>query len=353
MHKLDEWMHHRFHTLSPHQRMNRRRKGEMVAVRYIRYADDFIVLLRDGKWAETLKRELADFTSQELKMTLGDEKTHITDARDGFDFLGVRTFVGPKRSNPQKLLPYQVPSAKSVKAYRQKVNDLTHPDLDYLPPGERIRSLSWLIAGWANYHRWGNAKETFSEMSHWTIKKVHTMLRRYKPVGKKATYELFFRPVSECDNLQRWKQYTNWLTPSVKIPGKLRLGILPMSIISTGEYWKYRGNKIPPAYRLLDDETKWQDRDAGFYTDTEVISMAEIGQASRWSKGKYSTSYFQNRIRVLCRDHYTCTVCGYKSQRHKGDVNDLEVHHVDPDDGWEADNLRSVCLSCHRRLTDG
>jgi RNA-directed DNA polymerase len=353
MHKLDEWMHNRFHTLTPHQRMNRRRKGEMVAVRYIRYADDFIVLLRDGEWAETLKQELADFIGQELKMTLSEEKTHITDARDGFDFLGVRTFIGPKRSNPQKLLPYQVPSAKSVKAYRQKVNELTCPDLDYLPPGERIRSLSWLIAGWANYHRWGNAKDTFSEMSHWTIKKVHTMLRRYKPAGKKTTYKLFFQPVSECDNLQRWKKYTNWLTPSVEIPGGLRLGILPMSIISTGEYWKYRGNKIPPAYRLLDDETKWRDRDAGFYTDTEVINRTEIGQASRWNKGKYSTTYFQNRIRVLCRDHYTCTVCGYKSQRRKGDVNDLEVHHVDPDGGWEADNLCTVCLSCHRRLTDG
>lgn len=353
MHRLDEFMHHRFHAMTPVERYLRRQKGEFVAVRYIRYADDFIVLLRDSEKAEELKQELADFISQELKMTLSGEKTHITDAREGFDFLGVRTFVGPKRSNPQKLLPYQVPAEKSVRAYRQKVNELTNPDLDNLPPGERIRSLSWLITGWANYHRWGNAKDTFSELNYWTIKKVHVMLRRYKPLGKKATYLLFFRPVSECDNLQRWKQYTHWLTPSVEIPGRLRIGVLPMSIISTGEYWKYRGSKIPPAYRLLDDETKWRDRDAGFYTDTEVINMTEIGQASRWNAGKYSMSYFQNRIRVLCRDHYTCTVCGYKSQRRKGDVNDLEVHHVDPEGSWEADNLRTVCLSCHRRLTDG
>ena len=148
-------------------------------MRYIRYADDFIVLLRDGERADELKRELADYIGQELKMTLSDEKTHITNARDGFDFLGVRTFVGRQRSNPTKLLPYQVPAEKSVRAYRQKVNELTNPDLDYLPPGERIRSISWLIAGWANYHRWGNAKRTFSELNYWTIKKVHTMLRRY------------------------------------------------------------------------------------------------------------------------------------------------------------------------------
>jgi RNA-directed DNA polymerase len=352
MHRLDEWMHYRFHTMTSEQRAKRRQKGELASVRYIRYADDFVVLTRDGEWAETLKQELAEFISQELKMTLNDEKTHITNATEGFDFLGVRTFLGPKRSNPSKVLPYQVPAEKSVRAYRQKVNDLTSPNLDYLPPGERLRSITWLITGWANYHHWGNSKDTFSELNYWTIKKVHVMLRRYKPAGKRATYLLFFRPVSECDNLQRWKQYTNWLTPSVEIPGGVRIGILPMSIISTGEYWGCRTHKIPPAFRLLDDKTKWRDRDAGFYTDMEVIKMTEIGQASRWNTGKYGTTYFQNRIRVLCRDHYTCTVCGYKSQRRKGDVNDLEVHHVDPNGGWDADNLSTVCLSCHRRLMD-
>lgn len=353
MHRLDEWMHNRFHAMTPLQRHYWRKKGKLVAVRYIRYADDFIVMLRDGDEAEVLKRELAEFISQELMMALSDEKTHISDARDGFDFLGVRTFVGPKRSDPRKLLPYQVPASKSVKAYRQKVNELTHSYLDYLPPGERIRSLNWLILGWANYHRWGNAKETFSSQSYWTIKKVHTMLRRYTPVGKQTTYQKYFRPVSECDNLRRWKRYTNWLTPSVEIPGGIRLGILPMSIISTGKYWKYRGRKIPPAYKLLDDQTKWSDRDAGFYTDMEAIQMAKIGQASRFYDGKYSITFFHNRIKAFQRDRYTCTVCGYKTQRRKGDVNDLEVHHVDPEGSNDLDNLRTVCLSCHRRLTAG
>jgi len=118
-------------------------------VRYIRYADDFIVLMRDAERAAELKKELADFISQELKMTLSEEKTRITNAEEGFDFLGVRTFIGPKRSNPLKVLPYQIPAEKSVKSYQQKVNELTRPDLDYLPPGERIRTINWLIVGWA------------------------------------------------------------------------------------------------------------------------------------------------------------------------------------------------------------
>ncbi|MBU0491239.1 MAG: group II intron reverse transcriptase/maturase [Chloroflexi bacterium] len=351
MHRLDEWFHHRFHALSGSQRHWLRRKGVLAAVRYIRYGDDFIVLMRREDCAVDLKQELAEFITQELKMTLNDEKTTIVHARQGFDFLGVRTFVGPQRSNPAKLLPYQVPAPESVKAYREKVRQLTHPDLDYLPPGERIRTLNWLIMGWANYHRWGNAKETFSELSSWTIKKVHRMLQRYTTVGKRATYKRHFRPISECANLQRWKRYTNWLTPSVELEGGVRMGLLPMAVIPTSDYWKLRGRKIPPAYKLLDDETRWIERETDFYTDVEAIAKAQLGQASRWNTGKYSHIYFHNRKVAFRRDRYTCTACGYKSQRRKGDVNDLEVHHIDPEGGWELDNLQTVCLPCHRRLT--
>ena len=121
MHRLDEWMYYRFHDMSGSERTHRRRKGELVAVRFIRYADDFVVLMRDGERAEELKQEMTGFISQELKMTLSAEKTTIVHASEGFDFLGVRTFLAPRRSNPAKLLPYQVPAKKSVKAYRRKV----------------------------------------------------------------------------------------------------------------------------------------------------------------------------------------------------------------------------------------
>lgn len=351
MHRLDEWFHYRFHTLTYSQRRQLRSKGVLAAVRYIRYCDDFIVLMRRSDCAEALKQELTDFIAEEMKMTLSVEKTTIVHASEGFDFLGVRTFVGPKRSNPAKLLPYQVPAQKSVKAYRNKVRELTHSNQDYIPPGERIRALNWLIIGWANYHRWGNAKDTFEALSSWTIIKVHKMLRRYTPVGKRATYKKYFRPVSECTNLEKWKRYTNWLTPSVVIGGGIRIGLLPMAIISTSDYWKHRGSKIPPAYKLPDDETRWLERETEFYTDLETIVNTQIGQVSRWYIGKYSYMYFHNRKEVFKRDKYTCAVCGYKSQRRKGDVNDLEVHHKNPDGGWDMDNLQTVCLPCHYQLT--
>jgi group II intron reverse transcriptase/maturase len=349
MHRLDEWMHQRFHAMTTAQRYVRRRKGELVSARYSRFADDFIVLMRDGERAEELKRELADFIHRELKMTLSEEKTTIVHARQGFDFLGVRTFLAPRRSNPHQELPYQVPSKKSVKAYRQKVKELTDRSLDYLPPGDRIRALNWLVEGWANYHHWGNAKETFADLGSWTIKKVHTMLHRYTPRGKARTYGMYFRPIAECANLRQWSRYTNWRTPSVKVDKDIQLGLLPMGVISTGEYWQYRGKKIPPAYRVLDDEAKWNERETDFYTDVEIIQGVIAGHPTRENTDKYSPAYFHKRKAVFQRDKYTCTACGYKSQRRKGDIHDVEVHHVNPEGGYGIGNLRTVCLPCHRR----
>jgi len=351
LHRLDEWMHQRFHAMTGGQRYVRRQQGELVSVRYIRYCDDWIVLMRDEERAEALKQELADFIQQELKMTLSQEKTSITHARDGFDFLGVRTFIAPLRSNPNRILPFQIPSKKAVKAYRQKVKELTHRDLDYLPPAERIKTLNWLIRGWANYHRWGNAKETFAALTHWTNRKVHLMLRRYTSKGWKTTYQTYFQPISKCTNLHQWHNYTRWSTPAVKIDGNIQIGLLPMSIISTRDYWRNRGTRIPPAYRLLKDQTPYNERDTDFYTDLEVIEKTKIDQMVHGNPTKYGLEYRQNRKLILQQSRYTCTVCGYKSQRRKGEVHDLEVHHLNPNGGNGIDNLQTVCLACHRQLT--
>jgi len=350
MHALDEWFHERFHAIGSRGRAKKARHGELAFVRYIRFADDFVVLMRCTEAQMlALKGELAEFVNQELKMTLSEEKTLITQATDGFDFLGVRTFVAPSRKDPTHVLPYQIPAAKSVKSYRDKVRELSSPRRDYITPGERIRTINWLVQGWAYYHRWGNAKETFTDLRWWTIKKVHKMLRRYAGgVGKRTTYKKYFRPISECDNLKRWKRYTNWLTPSVDVGDGYRVGLLPMSVISTASYWKYRGAKIPSAFPLLDEPATGSERYTSFYTADEVVSKVEVN--TRKIEG-YETLYFLRRKDVFQRDDYTCTECGYQSQRKRGEVNDLECHHITPQGGQEMENLRTVCLSCHHKLT--
>lgn len=38
-----------------------------------------------------------------------------------------------------------------------------------------------------------------------------------------------------------------------------------MGVVSTRDYWKYRDNKLPPAYSFLSDEIQGNDRETEFH----------------------------------------------------------------------------------------
>lgn len=70
--------------------------GEFVRIQYARYADDFIVGINGPKVvAEAIRREIAVFMQDSLKLTLSMEKTHIRHAKteEAF-FLGTRVKIG-------------------------------------------------------------------------------------------------------------------------------------------------------------------------------------------------------------------------------------------------------------------
>jgi 5-methylcytosine-specific restriction endonuclease McrA len=90
-------------------------------------------------------------------------------------------------------------------------------------------------------------------------------------------------------------------------------------------------------------------RDTGFHTAETVIALARV--VPKKTMERYDALYFLRRKEVFRRDHYTCTTCGYRSQRQKGDVHDLECHHITPHKGSQLINLRTVCNPCHLMLT--
>jgi retron-type reverse transcriptase len=55
---------------------------------YLRYCDDFIILLEDKKYLEKLIPEIGKFLEQELKLKLHPDKIIIRKLRQGIDFLG-------------------------------------------------------------------------------------------------------------------------------------------------------------------------------------------------------------------------------------------------------------------------
>ena len=68
---------------------------EKYSISFVRYADDFVMLFQSKDEAYGTLQELKKFLKT-LKLTLGEEKTHIVHISDGFTFLGVR-FEGRSR----------------------------------------------------------------------------------------------------------------------------------------------------------------------------------------------------------------------------------------------------------------
>jgi group II intron reverse transcriptase/maturase len=117
----------------------------------IRYADDFVVLLRgDGVRVKLLIGRMLE----RLGLTMHPEKTRISDARKGFDFLSVHFRVAPVRKRDSKMKEVCVlwPSDKAISRAKEKVQGIIGRQYS-LSLEEIIGELNPFIRGWSNYHR--------------------------------------------------------------------------------------------------------------------------------------------------------------------------------------------------------
>ena len=131
--------------------------------RFVRYADDFVVLCRSTAEAEEALT-LVQQKLTELGLSLSPDKTHITSYGKGYSFLG---FVLSSRS--RRMRP------KSVKKFKDKVRDLTRRshNLD----AQVIVKLNRVIRGSAQYFatRWFTGREVFHKLDSWIRMRLRCM----------------------------------------------------------------------------------------------------------------------------------------------------------------------------------
>ena len=127
-------------------------------VRFVRYADDFVVTAAAPGVAKEAKAMVAEFlTARGLE--LSEEKTLVTHVGEGFDFLGwnFRKYGG-------KLLVK--PSKRSVQSFVRETHACILRESGSMGAEELIRSLIPKVRGFANYHRHTCASKTFDRIDH-------------------------------------------------------------------------------------------------------------------------------------------------------------------------------------------
>ncbi len=132
--------------------------------RFVRYADDFVVLCRSEDQAKEVLALIEPLLRDRLGLTLSPEKTVIRRFRDGFSFLGFEISSWSVKMR-----------AKSVENFKTKVRKLTRRshNLD----AEVIEKLNRVIRGTANYFAtpWSHCGDLYRRLDRWIRMRLRCM----------------------------------------------------------------------------------------------------------------------------------------------------------------------------------
>jgi group II intron reverse transcriptase/maturase len=149
---------------------------EKLRLRFVRYADDFVVLCQNRSQAEEARIQVETLLAQ-LGLSLSPQKTAITSYTKGYSFLG---FVLSSRS--RRIRP------KSLEKFKDQVRALTirkhNLDLDV------VDNLNALIRGVAQYFcaSFATNREQFHKLDSWIRMRLRAM--KFKRKNTLDNYKL-------------------------------------------------------------------------------------------------------------------------------------------------------------------
>jgi RNA-directed DNA polymerase len=129
-------------------------------IRIVRYADDILILARNGKRAEKYLSIAVKILEDDLKLVVNREKTHLTDVHQGVPYLGFVIYSNRVTIN-----------LKKVKSFRKRVRELT-PRNHGMNVREMIKRLNPVLRGWGNYFRIANCKGIFEKLMEWIRRRL-------------------------------------------------------------------------------------------------------------------------------------------------------------------------------------
>jgi RNA-directed DNA polymerase len=151
--------------------------------RLVNYADDFVVLCRQGAM-EVLAQTRRWLT--QMGLTLNEQKTRVGDGRqEPFTFLGY-TF-GPMyyRKDGHWYLG-AAPAKKAVQRIKGRIRQILRPS-NQAPWEEVVVELNAVLRGWAHYFSYGTRLMAYRAVDHYVYERVRHFLRRRHKVPSRGT----------------------------------------------------------------------------------------------------------------------------------------------------------------------
>jgi len=132
---------------------------ERRAHRFVRYADDFVILVQSHRAAERVKAGIQRFLERKLKLKVNENKSQVAPT-DYIDFLGF-TFKGTKIRW----------SVKAFREFKRRVKKLTGRSW-FVTMSYRMERLAQYLRGWMNYFGISEYYRPLPEIDHWLRRRV-------------------------------------------------------------------------------------------------------------------------------------------------------------------------------------
>jgi RNA-directed DNA polymerase len=204
---------------------------ERRGLRFVRYADDFLVFTKTEKSAQRVFQSVERYLTRKLKLVVNQQKSRIC-STDGVEFLGFQFtgYGGQIRVSP-----------KNVAKFKQRVREITRRTRG-ISMTTRLQELGHYLRGWAGYFAIVPIKSFFVALDKWVRRRLRSCY---------------------------WKQ---WRTPQTRIRKLLAMGLVKDEAVPFGSC--SRGPWFMSACRSVQSTLS-----SDYLARSGLVSLSEV-----WSK---------------------------------------------------------------------
>ncbi|GEN47204.1 group II intron reverse transcriptase/maturase [Alkalibacillus haloalkaliphilus] len=144
---------------------------ENRGLRFVRYADDCIIMVKSEMSANRVMRSVSKFIEEKLGLIVNTTKSKVTKPNNpDLKFLGFG-FFKDYQNNEYKAKPHQ----KSVETFKYKLKQLTKRNWS-VDTKYQVKRINQLIRGWVNYFRIGYMKSLLERIDSHTRNRLRACI---------------------------------------------------------------------------------------------------------------------------------------------------------------------------------
>ncbi len=187
---------------------------EKRGLRFVRYADDCLIMVRSEKAANRVMDSIIRYIEKKLGLKVNATKSKVARPND-IKYLGFGFYKKPNQENWRPK-----PHIKSVQKFKRKLKNITKRSYS-TPLANRMRQLNYVITGWINYFRIADMKIEMQRITSHLNRRIRCLLWKQWKTCKGRIRRLVRLGISENEAKRlaysRKSYWNSSMTPALHI----------------------------------------------------------------------------------------------------------------------------------------